>query len=143
MNGFVGHTESTGFYTRCKRGSSWGTVMDRSIRSGYYVTSGSLRKPSVRPLVCPTERITFWMRAQRTDNKVQPLVGPRMAAVRDASWYNYPGWAGKYHIVHGDRSACGRCPLIMNDEDYMKPASSIPEHMRCRKHGCAEAWPNG
>ena len=67
---------------------------------------------------------------------------PLMAALRDASWFSYPGWADKFHIVHGIRSACGRCQVLVNDDDYIRPASSIPKHMRCQKRGCKELWPD-
>ena len=67
-----------------------------------------------------------------------------MAARRDASWYSYPGRAGRYHIVAPDGigSLCGVQMLSADGETSTAiPAARVECVLRCRRRGCAEAWP--
>ena len=67
-----------------------------------------------------------------------------MAARRDASWYSCPGRAGRYHVVAPDGIG-GLCGVQMlaavGETSTAIPAERVEPVLRCRRRGCAEAWP--
>lgn len=63
----------------------------------------------------------------------------RIAATRDASWYNYPDTRTpkKYHIATADgMAACSGAQL----SDNVQPAEQVPEIQRCKRPGCKALW---
>lgn len=73
------------------------------------------------------------------------------AAMRDASWYRYPGRAGRYHVLRGTNehgslesyvadteSRCG-IPVTVNDYETLA-ICDVPYSLRCRRRGCREIF---
>ena len=59
--------------------------------------------------------------------------------MRDASWCNRPGRAGRYYFAGKDcASACGRV-RVLNDYEPELPRR-VDKVLRCRKLGCREQW---
>lgn len=78
--------------------------------------------------------------------------------MRDAGWYATPGRAGRYHVVvgwsaFGDETqallaACSpvppgaTSPRMVLDDLSEQAAADVPDHMRCRRPGCRQRWPD-
>jgi hypothetical protein len=86
--------------------------------------------------------------------------GELRAARRDASFFNSPGYAARYHVIIGvprsggyepgppwDVPACNRNPMFEHnamplDLDFTGlPARMVDPVLRCRRRGCRERWP--
>jgi len=71
------------------------------------------------------------------------------AAMRDATSYNHPGTARRYHIVRDKIFAsCSRTILATSKFDLERTdttvqAGSVPVILRCQRRGCQEKWPAG
>jgi hypothetical protein len=69
------------------------------------------------------------------------------AAMRDATSYNRPGTARRYHVVREKIFAsCSRTVLVTDAADLMRTdttvrAGSVPLILRCQRRGCREKWP--
>jgi hypothetical protein len=63
------------------------------------------------------------------------------AALRDASWYRYPGRARSYHVWTGDGAPACRPVRVLLAKDSRIPAAETPGNMRCKRYGCAQLWP--
>lgn len=62
-----------------------------------------------------------------------------LAAWRDASWWQSPGTARRYHVVAADGgSECCGMPLVT---DIAQPPEAVALVLRCMRHGCRERWP--
>jgi len=74
---------------------------------------------------------------------------PFRAAWRDASWYNSPGTARRYHVVRdGIFASCAPVVLVtdrfdMTRADTTVRAGSVPAALRCQRNGCRGRWPAG
>lgn len=75
------------------------------------------------------------------------------AALRDASWYNRPGRASRYHVIPAteetgslgafDAATRSSCGLPVTVADYATVAlEDVAKHMRCQRRGCRERWPS-
>lgn len=70
-----------------------------------------------------------------------PTPPPVMAGWRDASWWNAPGRASKFHVI-ADNGLTARChPRMGLIVEEAQRAADVPAHHRCRRPGCAEMWP--
>lgn len=84
---------------------------------------------------------------------------PVRAGQRDASFYNKPGWSGKYHVIAGhdddrerDIAACSPYrPVPVGETGHVwprmalvpesaVPATEVPQHQRCGRPGCRQRW---
>lgn len=69
------------------------------------------------------------------------------AAMRDATSYNYPGTARRYHVVRDQAFASCSPVLLVTDRfdldegDVTVRAGSVPLILRCQRRGCREKWP--
>jgi len=69
--------------------------------------------------------------------------GVVMAAWRDASWFNHPGTAHRFHVVAGDWMAACNTQWCMLAEFTGQAASEVPGYLRCQRPGCKSRWPQG
>ena len=66
-------------------------------------------------------------------------ISDTMAGLRDASWYNYPGTASRYHILDGVAPACNTHSAYLTGST-LRPAVDVPREMRCQRSGCKQRW---
>lgn len=66
----------------------------------------------------------------------------KRAALRDASFYDSPGYAGRYHVAYGEgwTPACNPYGALLT-ETTGRDAATVPEHVRCQRPGCRKRWP--
>jgi hypothetical protein len=89
----------------------------------------------------PAARVRY--AAKRVREEI-PRLSPRhaqMAALRDASFYRNPDThrVKVWHVIgEGGRARCGFHALCLNAP---VPVGTVHEDGRCRRSGCAEAWP--
>lgn len=70
------------------------------------------------------------------------------AATRDASVWDRPDvrTAKRVHVGRTDHPRepglpVARCRLVLLDENATWDPADVPEHARCRRNGCRQAWP--
>lgn len=64
--------------------------------------------------------------------------GAVLVAPRDASWYAYPGRAGRYHTVRADGTpACASGARVVME--LAKPPGQVDSILLCRRQACVNA----
>lgn len=63
-----------------------------------------------------------------------------MAAWRDASFWNNPGHASRYHVMIDGMGACDSRTMLLISEKAV-PAETVAATMRCQRPGCKRRWP--
>lgn len=62
-----------------------------------------------------------------------------LASMRDASWYDRPGVARRYHVMMVDGGA--GCSRMLPLQEIATDARRVPESLRCARAGCKSRWP--
>ncbi len=94
--------------------------------------------------VCHADVLLRLCNPQLAQEKPKPPV--LMAATRDASFYNSPGVAKRYHVIgpHADHrgqrrdAACGKFLLVLESSI---PIEAVAPELRCQHLGCKHLWP--
>jgi len=66
--------------------------------------------------------------------------GPVLASWRDASWFNSPGVARRYHVLLDGMAACNTRSMLLSDE-ATRLAEGVEQRLRCQRPGCKGLWP--